>query len=73
MAMCQMFHQDGGIEEVRGEMKHLEMASRALAAPPNGLLTTFGEIEASSGSSQKVLVYAGLVRGKKQFQLRFDL
>lgn len=63
-----MFHRDGGIEEVRGEIKHLEMASGAFAAPPNGLLT-FSKIEAPSGCSQKVVVYTGLVQqGKKTLQ-----
>lgn len=60
MAVCQMFHWDGGIEKVRGEIKHLEMALGAFAAAaaaPNGLLTTFSKCEAPSGRLQKVILY----------------
>lgn len=38
-----MFDRDGGVEALKGEIKHLEMASRAFDAPPNGLLTMFGK------------------------------
>lgn len=66
MAVCQMLHGDGGIEEVRGQIKLWEMASRAFAAPPNGLLTAPGGMEAPSGCLKKVVVCAGPVQGKKK-------
>lgn len=77
MAVCQMFHRDGGIEKVRGEIKHLEMASRAFAAAaaPNGHLTPFSKCEAPSGCLQ--VIFARYIKAENTsvvvFKLRFGI
>lgn len=40
MAVCQAFYLDGGVEEVKGDIKYLRVALNVFMASSNGLRTS---------------------------------